>query len=395
MDIQGSTVPSDSTSFEIGSISKVLTGTLLADMVLRGEVHLADPVRKYLPASVRVPARSGRAITLLDLATHTSGLPRDPDNFAEGTSAERVETYSAAKLYSFLSSYSLDRDPGATEEYSNIGIGLLSLALALRGGKSYEALVTERILRPLGMRDTYITPPTESLAREAIGHNVDLEITPPWRLQQSIYQGAGGWHSSMRDMLTLATAVIEQPTTPVGRAIALATTAVQATATPADSNGLGWGIRARNGKRLVYHNGGTDGFSSMLAVCSSDGLAAVVLVNTFVDADVIAWHLVDPRNTLTAPVARAHIELPVTALSRYVGVYDFRSGSRSRISLDGSRLYYEPAGVPRMRLYAESERHFFLRTGRDVEFTIDSAGTVAEIVIRSGERVFRGKRLAP
>jgi CubicO group peptidase (beta-lactamase class C family) len=274
-------------------------------------------------------------------------------------------------------------------------MGLLGHVLELRGGKSYETLVTERILLPLGMRDTYITPPGMSLPREATGHNVDLEAVPPWRLQHSVYQAAGGWRSSLRDLLALATAAMEQPATPVGRALALAMTAVRPAGSPADSNGLGWAIRTRNGKRIVWHNGGTDGFSSMLAIDLDDVRAAAVLINSAGDADVIAWHLVDPRTTLAAPVARAHIELPVPTLSRYAGEYVHLSGSRSRVYLDGSRLYFEPAGVPRMRLYAESEVRFFLRSGRDVEFALDSAGTVTEIVIRRGERVFRAKRVAP
>jgi CubicO group peptidase (beta-lactamase class C family) len=117
-------------------------------MVAKGEVRLDDPVAKYLPTSVRVPSRNGKQITLIDLATQSSGLPRMPNNFTPADNANPYADYTVAQLYAFLSGYELTRDIGSRYEYSNLGVGLLGHALALRAGKSYEDLVTERILRP-------------------------------------------------------------------------------------------------------------------------------------------------------------------------------------------------------------------------------------------------------
>ena len=145
-------VPLDgNTLFEIGSITKVFTASLLAEMAARGEVGLDDPVAKYLPPSVRVPSRNGKQITLLDLSTQTSGLPRMPTNFSPKDELNPYADYSVDQLYAFLSGYELTRDIGSQYEYSNLGVGLLGHALALRAGKSYEALLVERILRPLGI----------------------------------------------------------------------------------------------------------------------------------------------------------------------------------------------------------------------------------------------------
>src|SRR3989442_9269459 len=157
--------------FEIGSITKTFTASLLADMVARGEVKLDDPVANYLPRAVRMPVRV-RPITLLDLATQSSGLPRLPDNFAPRDSSNPYADYSVQQLYEFLSRYQLPRDPGASYEYSNLGVGLLGHALALRAGMSYEQLVTRRILSPLGMRETAITLTPAMRARLAPGHDV-------------------------------------------------------------------------------------------------------------------------------------------------------------------------------------------------------------------------------
>src|SRR6266516_5115340 len=128
------------TVFEIGSVTKVFTALLLADMVRQNEVALADPVAKYPPAGVKVPERNGRSITLVDLATHTSGLPFMPDELPafDDSAAAR---YDAAQLYRFLATHELPRDIGAEWEYSNVGYWLLGQALASRAAMDFESLL--------------------------------------------------------------------------------------------------------------------------------------------------------------------------------------------------------------------------------------------------------------
>ena len=136
-------LPLDADSlFEIGSITKVFTATLLADMVDRGEVALDDPVSKDLPETVRVPERNGRKITFVDLATQSSGLPRMPDNMHPRDPANPYADYTLEQLYDFLGRFTLTRDIGSQYEYSNLGVALLGGALARRAGASYEALLT-------------------------------------------------------------------------------------------------------------------------------------------------------------------------------------------------------------------------------------------------------------
>jgi CubicO group peptidase (beta-lactamase class C family) len=124
------------TVFEIGSETKVFTSLLLADMVRRGEVSLDDPVAKYLPPSVHVPERGGRQITLIDLATHSSGLPRMPTNFRPKDMGNPYADYTAEQLFQFVSGYTLSRDIGAQYEYSNLAVGLLGQALAAAPGRT-------------------------------------------------------------------------------------------------------------------------------------------------------------------------------------------------------------------------------------------------------------------
>ena len=184
--------------FEIGSITKTFTASILADMVDHGEVRLDDPVAKYLPPSVRVPSRNGKQITLLDLATQSSGLPRMPSNFTPKDSLNPYADYTVQQMYAFLSSYALTRDVGAEYEYSNLGVGLLGHALALKAGTSYEALVRQRILGPLGMHETAITLTPALRARLAPGHEIDGRVVPNWDLPT--FAGAGALRSTVRDM---------------------------------------------------------------------------------------------------------------------------------------------------------------------------------------------------
>lgn len=296
---EGSPAVDERTVFEIGSVSKVFTTTLLAEMVARGEVALDEPVRAFLPDSVRVPSRGGREITLLDLATATSGLPRLPGNMAPADSANPYADYEARDLYAFLSGYTLPRDPGAAYEYSNLGMGLLGHLLALRAGKSYEALVTERILAPLGMRDTRLSPTPAMRERLATGHRKDLAPVGGWDF--GVLAGTGGWRSTASDMLRFMAAQLAPPPGPLGRAIAMAREPRRPTGTPGLRVGLGWHVLERGGRSFVWHNGETAGFHAFLGLDPASGANVVVLSNSAADIDDIGVHLLDPTSPVRHP----------------------------------------------------------------------------------------------
>ena len=207
------------TVFEIGSISKVLTSLLLADMVRRGEVAMDDPASKFLPAGVRMPDFEGAPITLLDLATYTSGLPRMPSNFAPKDWGNPYIDYTAERLYDYLSNYKLGFRPGKHFEYSNLGFGLLGHILELRAGRSYEELVVSRICAPLGMEDTRITLTSSMKARLAQGHNAALAPVPNWDFLA--LAGAGAFRSTANDLLKFLALCLDPADTPVGAAMKL------------------------------------------------------------------------------------------------------------------------------------------------------------------------------
>ena len=163
-----------STEYEIGSVSKLFTADLLAYDVVNGKMQLNDPIQKYLPSTVHIPTYNGQAITLLDLATHTSGLPKNPEG-GEGTM--RISTvngvsiegdYPDADLFNFIDTYKLTASPGSEYGYSNLAFALLGIAEQQVGNASYDSLITNQIAGPLGMPDTHaaLSPAEETnLAR--------------------------------------------------------------------------------------------------------------------------------------------------------------------------------------------------------------------------------------
>ena len=201
------------TLFEIGSITKTFTSLLLADMVVKGEVKLDDPISKYLPAGVKAPSRNGREITFLDLATHTSGLPRMPSNIKPADPMNPYKDYTVDKSSNTSTPTSSTSTSARIISIRTSGPGVLGQVLALRAGKDYETLVRERILAPLGMSDTTITLSAGLAERFATPHDDKLKPTSPWDFTG--LAGAGAIRSTARDMLKYAAANLGLVKTPL------------------------------------------------------------------------------------------------------------------------------------------------------------------------------------
>jgi CubicO group peptidase (beta-lactamase class C family) len=361
------------TIFEIGSATKVFTSLLLADMVQRGEVALADPVAKYLPAEVKVPERGGRAITLVDLSTHTSGLPTMPTNFNPKDPANPYADYTVDQLYQFLSSYQLTRDIGSKFEYSNLGVGLLGQALARRAGMDYEALVRSRITIPLGMSSTGITLSPEMKARLALGHNDKLVTVPNWDLPA--LAGAGALRSSANDRLTFLAANLGYVKSPLAPAMAAMLSVRRPTGAPELGEiGLGWLITKPSEDEIVWHNGGTGGYRSYIGYDAKTRVGIVVLSNTFTLAgiDDIGMHLLDSHAPLL-PAPKEHKEITVDAriFDGYVGQYQLAPNFILTITREGDQLFAQATGQGKAQIYPESEREFFYKVV-DAQITFET-----------------------
>ena len=226
------------TVFEIGSISKVFTSTILAELVKEGKVKLEDPVQKYLPASVHVPMRNGKEITLANLSEQNSGLPRMPSNFHPKDPANPYADYTEQQMYDFISGYQLPRDPGATFEYSNLGVGLLGHALSRAVGTSYEEMERKRVWEPLGMTHTAITLTPWMKQHLALGHDGNGDVTANWDLPT--FAGAGAIRSTTEDMLKFASANLHPERGKLQEAMAFAHIERAPGGSPVMGIGLNW-----------------------------------------------------------------------------------------------------------------------------------------------------------
>ncbi len=362
-------VPADRV-FEIGSITKTFTGSILATMVADGSVRLDDPVAKYLPATVRVPARNGRQITLVDLATQSSGLPRLPSNMAPRDSTNPYADYSVDQMYAFLSTYELPRDPGETYEYSNLGVGLLGHALALKAGVSYEELVRRRVLAPLGMRETAITLTPALQARLAPGHDEEGHVVPNWDLPT--LAGAGALRSTAQDMLKYLAANLD-----TAAPFRLAQVSRHAAGTATMTIGLAWHILARpGGASIVWHNGGTGGYRSFAGFDEVRRVGVVVLTNANIGADDIGFHLLDEAMPLQAPPkVRTAVAVDAQTLDRYVGEYELAPTFHIVVTREAAGLFIQATAQPKFPIFAESETEFFLKVV-DAQITFSRDGLI-------------------
>ena len=221
LEVDEPAAPAADTIFEIGSVTKVLTATLLAEMHLRGEVGLDDPVNHFLPRRAHLSGPWGSEVTLRHLATHTSGLPRLPGNlrWKELFSGNPYAGYSVDRLYVYTSQCRLLTKPGSRFRYSNLGMGLLGHVLAVTAGEEFEHLLRQRVCRPLLMDDTAVSLSEEQRRRLAPGHSSG-RVAANWQL--SALCGAGGLHSTINDLTRLLQANLRPGKTRIGEVLELA-----------------------------------------------------------------------------------------------------------------------------------------------------------------------------
>lgn len=270
--------------YEIGSITKTFTGLLLAQMIEQGSVRLDEPVRELLPPGLVKP--KGPEITLLDLITHHSGLPRMPDNFHPADMSNPYADYTLGDLYAFIAHHSVGEPANPPFLYSNLGVALLGQALSDRAGTPYATLLAQEITGPLGLHDTVISLSPEQRQRLIQGHDAQHRPVRPWDL--GAMQGAGAIRATAADMLTYLQANLHPdrlaarlPSSADGRTLPAAFTLshqLRAQAGPAMRIALAWLYDPATGDYL--HDGATGGYSSFAFFNPKENYAAVVLVNT-------------------------------------------------------------------------------------------------------------------
>ncbi len=291
-----SAVPPDAdTLFEIGSITKTFTCAALAGLAGENVVRLDAPVEQLLPGW-SVPERDGRKITLNDLATHRSGLPRMPGGFmwsglVDGLLlrglANPYRTKTADYVKGYLAGYTLQRAPGTTDEYSNLGVGLLGYALGQKAGMPYAELIRQRILDPLQMTDTFVNTLAAHDGAFAQGYAGPISfgkfsIVFPvgnWQFADG-FQGCGAIVSNVKDMLKYVRANIAAPEGPLGKRLALVQQP-QFDVKGIKNCKIGLALMSMKvdglDEPMYWHNGGTGGYNSFMAFLKEHKAGVVML----------------------------------------------------------------------------------------------------------------------
>lgn len=381
------------TVFEIASLTKVLTALVLADMAKQGRVKLEAPVSTCLPDSVKVPTHDGKQITFVDLATHSSGLPLRPANLASQTALNKYAGYTVEQLYQGLAEFQLTRDPGTTFEYSNWGFALLGNALGHCTGKSYAALLAERVTGPLEMSDTTFGPTATTRSRLAAPYNAKMQSVP--NEGTGALNAAGGLYSTVNDMLRFIEVFLGRGPQTLTTAGATMLEPRRPGDGPDTRMGLGWRVTTSKGVTTMWSGGRADGYRSFMGFDPKARVAVVALTNvaTNVGVDDIGWHILDP----SVPIIKVHPRISISAaeLERYVGRYLFEDGVYMTVAREEDHLVVQMTGQGPSPIFAGGPREFF---PEDIEaqFVFDASGTgpAPSLVLNQDGKSYKAARVA-
>ncbi|MHC4629251.1 MAG: serine hydrolase [Planctomycetota bacterium] len=356
--------------FELCSVTKVFTALLLANMTVRNELELHDPVNRLLGPRATIP----EDVHLFHLATHTSGLPRSPADF--------TMEYSEEQLYKFLSDYSFPKKVGEKFKYSNVGFGLLGHALALQTGTSYEQLVLDRICRPLQMKDTWIRMSPEQSSRHADGHNSTGQKIPTRELPV-VYWPAGALRSTLNDMLKFLKANISPDRYKLGKAIVM-THEPHVASISHSRTGLAWNITSTGVSTIIWHEGQIQSHYAFIGFDREKGVGAVILSGSGIPLTDVGLHILDSRYPLAdvEPPSQPQFKLDESSLDSFTGQYKVQANYVITIARKDGHLFSQAPGMPKLEILPLSETEFAVK-GFDIKITFvkDEAGEITSLIV--------------
>ncbi|OAI56208.1 hypothetical protein AYO49_00975 [Verrucomicrobiaceae bacterium SCGC AG-212-N21] len=339
--------------FEIGSISKVFTGLLLAQAVLEKKLTLDTTLRDLMGENQKFADPKVADITPRQLATHTSGLPRLPSSMIwAGVLPDPYAGFTRELLDAAVGVEKLEGTPPFPQSYSNFGVGLLGDLLSRVYNKPWSQLVRERITEPLGLHDTVVILSDEQKQRFAPAYSGEKSVLP-WTF--TALAGAGALRSTAADMVKFGEALLSPGKTPLKDAIELMLQP------HSDTKDIGLAIMLSkfDGQELREHNGGTGGYRSLLQVIPATQSVRVILCNNseMEPAGIIAAmrnekpRLVESDKVITAE-----------KLAEYEGVYPIDAEGRFTVLRRDDQLWTQLTGQSFLRLFPhEKEDRFFLK----------------------------------
>lgn len=372
----------NTTLYELGSISKVFTSLLLADAVVRGEIDLNADASIDNSAGIRFPSRAGKQITWIDLSTHRSGLPRLPENLAPTSESDPYREYDSKQAAAFLRQFTLPRLPGAEQEYSNFAVSVLGYLVAQNSGTTYQQLLQSRIAQPLGMTDCTVTLTSDQRKRMATLHDEAGSTTAPWTFADM--PGAGGIRATMRDMMRFAKAQLYPPKNTTGQAIELAWKQHSEADDSGSAMGLGWSIAGDEQTR--WHNGQTGGSTSAIFINRKLKSAVIVLSNTstFTGIDELAATLIRRAAGINTRIEPDEPDDGIDAKhrSRLVGRYQLAPNFVFDVRDVNGRMMVGITNQPTQEVFPDSPTRWSYRSvDATLEFKLSNAGPARSLIL--------------
>ena len=399
---QGSPAPvTAQTLFELGSMTKAFVALLLADAVLARRVAFEDPVESGLPDGLRLRDAQGEPLRLIDLATHRSGLPRMPANLSRKEIEDPYPFYTEQRLFDFLRQWKPMVGRGERFEYSNLGYALLAQVLARREGRSFDALLAQRIFAPLGLSDLFVRRPltggddlaalgaavSASLStapREAAGHGAARQPARTW--QFDAMAGAVGLVGSIVPVGRFMQAALGLYDHPLQPAFTMCLQQRTEGEHPLHPFGLAWELSpmvTRSSQRLLFNqDGATAGFSSSLWLEPARRRGAAVLANAFIETRELALAGLDPA---IRPENVSRMQLAPEQLAPLVGSYVLDPRYKLELRSRNGRLWAQGTGQSEFELLPSAPRRFFARHSA-LEVQFDEGERPARLlVLRDGK----------
>jgi CubicO group peptidase (beta-lactamase class C family) len=374
--------------FRLGSLTKQFTATLVLLLQQDGKLKIEDPVSKYLPES----PKTWEKITLANLLGHTSGIPNFTNLKEFGV--WRMSPHDLKEELAFFSDKPLEFEPGSKFAYSNSNYEVLGAVIEKVSGKSYGALLKERIFEPLDMRDSGLDRDELVLAKRAEGYQPGkkgLEVarsesmTVPWAAG-SIYSTTGDllkWEHGLFGGKVLSEASLQAMTT-AGRG----------------GYGLGLFVSKHGGLKVVEHDGGIEGFNTHLAYVPERRIAVMVLSNVNgVAPGSMGGQLLDVALGIPVELAseRKAVAISKEELAKFVGVYDLTPNFSLTTAVGADGLTVQGTGqdahpVIYLGVKDGHPRFFQAQVNAELEFVPDASGAMTAVVLHQGGHDSPGKR---
>lgn len=374
----------EDTIFEIGSITKLFTASLLELDIEGKKISLNTSLDDILHGKVTFNDNKVRKITMEQLSTHTSGLPRMPTNINmnfKDDSPCPFANYSIDNLYDFLKNSTIERPQQSAYLYSNVGYGILGYILTVIEKQDFETLCTEHITKPLNMKDTIITLTTEQKKRFASGYDAVGEPVPHWEYQT--LQGAGALRSTARDLTTflkMYLGLLPSTLTPV---LTKTFQVRKETGTSGHLVSLGWHISKLSDGELYWHDGETGGFSGFIGFDNLNKKGIVLLANSNNSLLSLGLYLLNSQQKLFTDTLPKIASFAADSYKKYTGEYILSQNLTLKVSVFKDNLVVQLTGNPKLLYLPEAEHKFFnTQIDSHIEFQKDAEGKISLLLLK-------------